>query len=162
MPLDLWPELKTPGDVIGELSGDVAGELGLKKGLPIITGGGDQQCAALGLGVINVGQAKSTTGTGTFVDLVVEGPVPPAGDIPIFSLPHIVKGKWVLEGAMPGTGTALQWFRDNFSQLQMQESGENIYDTLNAEAAQVPPGSEGLLFMPLYIFKKGTLSPIVY
>jgi xylulokinase len=157
LPLDLWPELKTPGDVIGELSGDAAGELGLKKGLPIITGGGDQQCAALGLGVINVGQAKSTTGTGTFVDLVVEAPVPPAGDIPIFFLPHVVKGRWVLEGAMPGTGTALQWFRDNFSQLQMKESGENIYNTLNAEAAQVPPGSEGLLFMPLYIFKKGTI-----
>ncbi|MHA1130582.1 MAG: FGGY-family carbohydrate kinase, partial [Candidatus Helarchaeota archaeon] len=157
LPLELWPELRTPGDVIGELTSSAAGELGLKKGLPIITGGGDQQCAALGLGVANLGQVKATTGTGTFVDLVVEHPVPPAGDIPIFSLPHVVKGKWVIEGAMPGTGTALQWFRDNFSQLQMKESGTRIYDTLNEEAAQVPPGSEGLLFMPLYIFKKGTI-----
>ncbi|MHA1264172.1 MAG: FGGY-family carbohydrate kinase [Candidatus Helarchaeota archaeon] len=155
--MDLWPELHTPGEVIGELSASAADELGLKKGLPIIVGGGDQQCAALGLGVIEVGQVKSTTGTGTFVDLVVENPIPPAGDIPIFSLPHVVKGKWVLEGAMPGTGTALQWFRDNFSQLQIKESGERVYERLSEEAEQVPPGSEGLLFLPLYIFKKGTI-----
>ncbi|TFG05881.1 MAG: hypothetical protein EU536_00625 [Promethearchaeota archaeon] len=157
LPIDLWPTLRYPGDIIGELSSAAAEELGLKKGLPIVAGGGDQQCAALGLGVVNIGQAKATTGTGTFVDLVVDKPIPPAGDIPIFSLPHVVKGKWVLEGAMPGTGTALQWFRDNFSQLQMQQTGDKIYDQLSAEAAQIPPGSEGLLFIPLYIFKKGTI-----
>jgi len=160
LPLDLWPELCTPGETIGELSGDAAEELGLKKGLPIIAGGGDQQCSALGLGVIDTGQAKATTGTGTFVDMVIDEPIPPTGDIPIFSLPHVVKGKWVLEGTMPGTGTALNWFRDNFSQLQIKECEENntnIYDILMEEAEKIPPGSEGLLFIPLYIFKKGTI-----
>jgi len=158
--IDLLPELYTPGEKIGELTSKAAGELGLKQNLPIILGGGDQQCAALGLGVINNGQAKVTTGTGIFVNMVVDAPMPSIGDIPIFSIPHVIKGKWVIEGTMPGTGTMFKWFKDNFSQWQIKESEQqntNVYDILTAEAEKVPPCSDGLLFIPLYIFRKGTI-----
>lgn len=160
VPINLWPELRIPGEIIGELSSEAANDLGLKSNIPVIMGGADQQCAALGLGAINNGQAKVTTGTGTFVDIVVDGPKKQVGDIPIFSLPHVIKGKWVIEGAVPGTGAALQWFKDNFSQLQLKEAeaqNKNIYDLLSAEAESIPIGSEGLLFIPLYIFRKGTI-----
>ncbi|MHA1193223.1 MAG: FGGY-family carbohydrate kinase [Promethearchaeota archaeon] len=160
IPLNLWPELHTPGEIIGKLTEEAAKSLGLKPNIPIIMGGGDQQCAALSLGVINKGQAKVTFGTGIFVDLIVDEPMKAAGDVPIFSLPHVIKGKWFIEGAMPGTGTALKWFKNNFSQLQVKESEEsnrNIYDILTREAEQISPGSEGLLFIPLYIFRKGTI-----
>jgi xylulokinase len=161
LPVDLWPELRTPGEIIGELSSEAAGELGLRSNVPVILGGGDQQCAALGMGVINQGQAKVTIGTGTFVDYVTgDEPAKPAGDVPIFPLPHILKGKWLIEGGMPGTGTAMKWFKDNFSQLQARECEEknlNVYDILSKEAEDISPGSEGLLFLPLYMFRKGTI-----
>jgi xylulokinase len=161
IPVDLWPELHTPGEIIGELSGEAAGNLGLKSNIPVVLGGGDQQCAALGLGVVNKGQAKVTTGTGTFVDYVTgDAPAKPAGNVPIFPLPHVIKGKWIIEGAMPGTGTALKWFKDNFSQLQTKECEEknlNVYTELTKEAEGISPGSEGLLFVPLYVFRKGTI-----
>ena len=160
LPLDLWPELKQSGEIIGELTGEAASQLGLKPNIPVIMGGGDQQCSALGLGVIEKGQAKITTGTGTFADIVVEKPIKPAGDFPIFTFPSVVKERWHLEGVMPGTGTALNWFRDNFSQMQVKDCEQNqtnIYDLLTKEASEVPPGSNGLLFVPLYIFRKGTI-----
>jgi xylulokinase len=161
LPIDLWPELHQPGEIIGELSSNAADVLGLRKNIPIILGGGDQQCSALGLGVVNVGQAKATTGTGTFLDYVVDHPIEPAGDFPIFSLPSVIKGKWNIEGVYPGTGTALKWFTDNFSQLQIkqsQEQGKNVYDMLTSEAETIPPGSGGLLFLTgLSIFRKGTI-----
>lgn len=160
IPLNLWPRLAYPGEIIGGLNSEAAQALGLVENIPIIVGGGDQQCAALGLGVINNGQAKITTGTGIFVDLVHDKPIQPAGDIPIFSFPHVVKGKWVIEGVMPGTGSALKWFKDNFSQLQIKESEESssdVYDILSKEAEQISPGSNGLLFIPLYTFRKGTI-----
>jgi len=161
IPIELWPELRTPGEVIGELSSEAAGNLGLKSNIPVVLGGGDQQCAALGLGVIEKGQAKVTTGTGTFVDYVTgDTPATPAGDVPIFPMPHVIKGKWIIEGAMPGTGTALKWFKDNFSQLQAKECEEkniNVYGELAKEAENIKPGSEGLLFVPLYVLKKGTI-----
>jgi len=161
LPVDLWPELHTPGEIIGELSREAVKDLGLKKSVPVIMGGGDQQCAALGLGVVNKGQAKITTGTGTFVDYITgEEPIKPAGDIPIFPLPHVVKGKWIIEGTMPGTGTMFQMYARNFSQLQLKQGEEentSVYDILTKEAEQAPPGSEGLLFVPLYMFRKGTI-----
>ncbi|MFW9771975.1 MAG: FGGY-family carbohydrate kinase [Candidatus Thorarchaeota archaeon] len=158
--IDLLPELHTPGEKVGELSSMAAEELGLNQNLPIILGGGDQQCAALGLGVIHSGEAKITTGTGIFVDLIVDKPIPSVGDIPIFSIPHVIKDKWLIEGTMPGTGTMFKWFKDNFSQWQINECERqniNIYDSLTAEAEKVPPGSDGLLFVPLYVFRKGTI-----
>jgi len=160
LPIDLWPELRHPGEVIGDLNSDSAKDLGLSNNIPVIMGSGDQQCAALGLGVIETGQAKITIGTGTFVDYVVDKPILPSGDIPIFSIPTPIKGKWNLEASMPGTGTAMKWFKDNFSQLQIKESFEkklNVYDMLTNEASTIKPGSEGLLFLPLYMFRKGTI-----
>ncbi|MHA2132199.1 MAG: FGGY family carbohydrate kinase [Promethearchaeota archaeon] len=159
IPIGLWPDIRYPGDVIGELSIEAAKDLNLPRNIPIIMGSGDQQCSALGLGVIETGQAKITLGTGTFVDYVVDKPIKPAEGIPIFSIPTPIKGKWNIESTMPGTGTAMKWFKDNFSQLQAQESFEkkvNVYDILVKEASSVPPGSEGLLVLPLYIFRKGT------
>ncbi len=161
LPLELWPEIRTPGEVLGELSSEAAGELGLKSNTPVILGGGDQQCSALGMGVIEPGQAKVTMGTYTMVNYVT-GDEPanlPSGDIPIFPFPHVIKGKWMLEGVTPGTGLGLKWFKDNFSQLQVKESEEkniNVYDVLSKEAEQISPGSEGLLFIPLQMFRKGT------
>jgi xylulokinase len=160
LPIELWPELHTPGEVIGELTSSAAEILGLKKNIPIILGGGDQQCSALGLGVIHKGQAKATTGTGTFVDYVVDKPVEPAGDFPILSWPSVIKGKWNIEGIAPGTGMIFKWFAENFSQLQINECQKkniNVYDMLTSEAEKVPPGSGGVLFLPVYIFRKGTI-----
>ncbi len=160
VPLDLWPNLSFPGEIIGELTSDAAKELNLRNNIPVIMGSGDQQSATLGLGVINTGQAKITMGTGTFVDYVVDKPIMPAGDIPIFSIPSPIRGKWNLEAAMPGTGTFMKWFKDNFSQLQVKESIDknlNIYDMLGNEASSIKPGSEGLLMLPLYMFRKGTI-----
>ncbi|MFX0149120.1 MAG: FGGY-family carbohydrate kinase [Candidatus Hodarchaeota archaeon] len=162
LPVELWPKLHTPGEFIGELTNDAAKELGLKSKLPVILGGGDQQCSALGLGVINQGQAKVTIGTYTVVHYVIGNKAikPASKDIPIFSIPHVIKGKWILEGSMPGTGIAMKWFKDNFSQLQIAESIEknlDVYDIIIKEAGEIPPGSEGLLFIPLQIFRKGTI-----
>ncbi len=160
LPVDLWPDVHMPGNIIGELSSNTSTELGLNSNIPIILGGGDQQCAALGLGVIEKGQAKVTMGTGTFVDLVIDEPIRAAGDFPIFTWPHLLERRWILEGIMPGTGTMFQTYARNFSQLQLNEAealNTNVYDTLSKEAEQAPPGSNGLLFIPLYIFRKGTI-----
>jgi xylulokinase len=162
LPIDLWPEIRTPGETIGELSNEAAKELGLRSNVPVVLGGGAQQCSAFGMGVINPGQAKVTMGTYTITNLVT-GDEPtklPPINTAIFVLPHIIKGKWMLEGAMPGTGIALRWFKDNFSQLQTKECEEkntNVYDILSREAKEITPGSEGLLFIPLQTFRKGTI-----
>jgi xylulokinase len=161
IPIDLWPDVYFYGEVIGELSNVAANELGLNPNIPIFMGGGDQQCAALGLGAVKTHQTKVTIGTGAFVDYVTDKMIKPSKEAPIFSYPSVIKGKWNIEAAMFGAGSTLKWFKDNFSQFQVKQSSEekkNVYDILANEASTIPPGSEGLLFTPLYMFRKGAIN----
>ena len=158
IPMDKWVDIYEAGKVIGELTAEAASDLNLSKGIPIIMGGADQQCAALGLGT-KIGEIKATTGTGTFVDAVTKEPVYDKTQN-LFTIPHVIKGQWVLEGAMPGTGAAMQWFRDNFSEKQCIEAeAKNLdpYKLIEDEAKDVPAGSGGLLIIPLYSFTKATV-----
>lgn len=63
---------------------------------------------------------------------------------------HVVPGLWLLQGGTVGGGGALKWFR--------QELGGGMsFDELTAEAAEAPPGSDGVLFLP---YMAGERSPI--
>ncbi|WXG47486.1 MAG: FGGY family carbohydrate kinase [Candidatus Atabeyarchaeum deiterrae] len=160
VPMEKWPDIYPSGTVLGEVTGKAAEETGLTAGLPVVMGGGDVQCSALGLGITGPGPAKATTGTGTFVVSVLEGkPVfDPGGNL--FTNPHVLKGKWILEGAMPGTGLLLKWFKDQFSTFEVNKAKENKvdpYDYIVEEAKTIAPCSSGLLVVPLFTFAKGAI-----
>jgi xylulokinase len=160
VPIDKWPDIHSPGTSLGELTGKAAEETGLAAGLPVIMGGADVQCSALGLGLTEPGPAKATTGTGTFVVSVLEGkPVfDPAGFL--FTNPHVIKGKWVLEGVVPGTGLLLKWFKDQFSTYEVNKAKEtkiDPYDYLVGEAKAVESCAGGLMIIPLFNFGKGAI-----
>ncbi|MEM3171850.1 MAG: FGGY family carbohydrate kinase, partial [Candidatus Hadarchaeales archaeon] len=160
IPLEKLPPVRPPGTVAGELLPKAAEELGLPPGLPVVVGGGDQQCSALGLGVVEPGKVKATTGTGTFVDAVVEEPLLDFYEpsCRMFCLPHVVRGKWCLEAVMPGTGLIYRWFRDELSAKEREEGkklGMDPYELLNRQAEEAEPGSKGLLVIPLFSYSKG-------
>lgn len=160
IPLEKLPPVKPPGTVAGELLPRTADELGLPPGLPVVVGGGDQQCSALGLGVLEPGTVKATTGTGTFVDAVVGEPLLDFYEpsCRMFCLPHVVRGKWCLEAVMPGTGLIYRWFRDELSEKEKEEGkklGVDPYELLNREAEGAEPGSRGLLVVPLFSYSRG-------
>jgi sugar (pentulose or hexulose) kinase len=160
IPLDRLPPVRPPGTVAGELLPGPARELNLPPGLPVVVGGGDQQCSALGLGAVEPGIVKATTGTGTFVDAVVEEPLLDFYEpsCRMFCLPHAVPGKWCLEAVMPGTGQIYRWFRDELSQKEREEGrrlGLDPYELLNREAEKAEPGCRGLLVIPLFSYSRG-------
>ncbi len=159
LPLSLWPEIIPSGTVIGDLTTEAAKQTGLAAGTPVVTGGGDQQCSAIGLGVLEQGVAKLTTGTGTFLVTPVEKETrDPMGLL--FCHPHVLPKQWVLEGALPGTGSILRWFRDNFGHVECavaERLGRDPYDYIMEQAAQSPPGSNGLFLFPFFIWSLGIL-----
>ena len=64
---------------------------------------------------------------------------------------HAVPGKWHVMGVMLSAGGSFQWLRDNLGELerrQAEQRGVDPYDVLCEEAAQAPPGCEGLIFLP--------------
>ncbi|MEM2144637.1 MAG: FGGY-family carbohydrate kinase, partial [Candidatus Jordarchaeaceae archaeon] len=67
IPPEKLNETHPSGVKIGEVTAKAAKETGFVEGTPVVAGGGDQQCGALGVGVIKPGRIKATMGTGTFL-----------------------------------------------------------------------------------------------
>ena len=160
IPIEKFSSLLSSGKIVGELLPQAASEVGLAAGTPVVIGGGDQQCSALGLNATSPGIIKATTGTGTFVDAVIDKPLFDLYD-PLtrtFCIPHVIPNKWAFEAVLPGTGLIYRWLRDQFSLKEVETArsvGVDPYDILNLEAASIKPGSDGLIVIPLFMFSRG-------
>ena len=144
------PEPYPSGKIIGEVTKKAAKETGFAQGTPIICGGGDQQCGAIGMGVVRRGRIKATTGTGTFILSFLDKPNFDPKRRVLCSC-HGIPGKWVQEASMFSTGAIYRWFRDEFGHLE-KAAAELVridpYEMLNKEAAAAPAGSKGILVIP--------------
>jgi len=153
IPSEKLPRPVPSGIKIGELTGDAAKETGLKAGTPIISGGGDQQCAALGVGVVKEGMIKTTTGTGTFM-LAHSKTVRLDPSRRVLCSRHVVPNSFVVEASMFTTGSALKWYRDNLGSEEVSiadERGCDPYDIITEAAMKTPPGAEGVIHIPHFV-----------
>ena len=144
------PEAVPPGSIISTVNRAASNELGLPKGIPVIAAGGDQQCAAIGLGVVKAGIVEANTGTGSFVLINQDKPVKDFNQRLICSASSIA-GKWVLEAPIFTTGSIYRWFRDNIGQVSVKnqiKSRIDAYQIMNSEAEKEPLGANGLLLVP--------------
>jgi len=158
IPVDKLAEIKDSGTTIGEISSEAAKATSLRKGTPVILGSGDQQCAALGMGVIESGRVKATTGTGTFVITHIDEYMEET--FVMYCHPSAIPGKWILEGVTPGTGLTYKWYRDNYCESEIAlaaQSEKDAYQIIETSAASVPPGSEGLVMFPFMAYNLGIL-----
>jgi xylulokinase len=148
-------EVHEPGAVLGEIPARVAEELGVPADLPVVAGVGDGQSAGLGVGLVEPGSAYVNLGTalvsGSFSDTYETG-------LEFRVLSGAVPRTYIFETLM-GAGTYMvNWFVDKFSgfdpkALRLDLSAEQILETA---AAQLPPGSGGLLTLPYW---GGALTP---
>ncbi len=150
IPADFMPRAFEGPEVTGTLSAEAAEATGLPKGIPVVAGGGDQAAGGIGCGIVRPGVISSTVGTSgvvfAFADEVkrdLEGRV--------HTFCHAVPGKWHVMGVMLSAGGSLRWFRDTLCQAEASVAGAtglDPYEYITASAATVPPGAEGLTFLP--------------
>ena len=127
-------------ETTSEVSAAAAESTGLRKGTPVVAGGGDQSAQAIGTGVVRPGTMAVTLGTSGVVFAATESPlIDPRGRLHAFC--HAVAGRWHLMGVMLSAAGSLQWYRDR---LACDKDFKDLVD----EASQVPAGSEGLIFLP--------------
>ena len=147
----LWfPQAVESQAVCGHLTPDAAKALGLKVGTPVVGGGADNTCGAVGNGIIQTGDVMASIGTsGVFFAHTDQVKVDP--QLRVHSFCHSVPKKWYLMGVMLSAGYSLQWYRDTlglYEKEQGKKTGKGGYKVLSAEAKTVSEGSEGLLFLP--------------
>ncbi|MDC7787644.1 FGGY family carbohydrate kinase [Rhodoplanes sp. TEM] len=146
----LLPDLVPPGTAVGTLTRAMAEHSGLKEGIPVILGGGDQQCAALSLDVLRPGAAEANTGTGSFVIAYSDEPRFHPECRTLCSA-AAVPGKWIVEAGIFTTGLIHRWFKEQF-----YPEGKDAYALMNAEAQSSPPGAKGVLLIPHF---EGSAAP---
>lgn len=126
--------------VTGHLTSTAATATGLPAGIPVMAGGGDQAANAVGTGAVVDGVVALSLGTSGVVFASSDVPVvEPDGRLHAFC--HAAPGKWHLMGVMLSAAGSLRWYRDALA------PGTDFGDLL-IPAADVPAGSEGLLFLP--------------
>ncbi|MCS7024908.1 MAG: xylulokinase [Bryobacteraceae bacterium] len=140
VPWEWLPQVYESPEVTGVVSAAAAEACGLKAGTPVVAGAGDQAASAVGNGIVQAGVVSCTLGTSGVVFASQQQPVyDPAGRVHTFC--HAVPGTWHVMGVTQGAGLSLQWFRN-------QLAPGLDYDQLTAEAAQSPPGAQGLFWLP--------------
>jgi len=158
----IFPELVQPGTIIGRVvDQDAVSRLGIRSGTPLVIGGGDQQCAALGSGMISPGKSLINLGTATALMTSVDKPVRDPNHI-IPCVCHAAPGKWEMEGHTQASGVILNKFLEEFGQIELANekiTGQSPFDILSQQAEQAPPGSDGLVFLPVF---NGSTVPVDY
>jgi xylulokinase len=134
-------------EMTGRVSAEGAKATGLREGTPVVAGAGDQAAGAVGMGIVRPGAVSVTIGTSGVVFAATAQPaLDKSGRVHTFC--HAVPGRWHVMGVTQAAGLSLRWFRDQFSANTLSTEDRDAYDLLCEEAAQAPPGSDGVLWAP--------------
>ena len=139
------PKVLESQETSGWVNEEGARRMGLRSGIPVVAGAGDQAAGAVGMGIVKPGAVSATIGTSGVVFAATGEPLlEPQGRIHTFC--HAIPGRWHVMGVTQGAGLSLRWFRDQFE--AGKDDGRDAYERLTEEASKTPPGADGLLWAP--------------
>ncbi|SEA21656.1 xylulokinase [Eubacterium aggregans] len=150
---DKMPELLRSTDIAGTVTPEAAQFTGLLPGTPVVCGGGDGVCAAVGTGCTREGIAHSCMGTSSWISITTEKPIYD-DEMKTFTWAHIVPGYVLPTGTMQCGGGAFNWYKDILcreEEMIAAQEGKSPFELLKEEVASSPVGANGLLFLPYLI-----------
>jgi xylulokinase len=140
IPRSWLPQTFEGTEVTGTVSSEAAAATGLAVGTPVVAGGGDQAANGVGVGAVAPGVVAVSVGTSGVVFAATDHPaIEPEGRLHAFC--HAVPGTWHLMGVMLSAAGSLRWLRDSLAP-------DHSYAELDAMAAAVAAGGNGLVFLP--------------
>ncbi len=154
----LLPKLVEGDTVFSTLPRERALDLGLDDSVPVALGASDGSLSNIGMGAVQKNVGGLNLGSSGAIRVVSKQPLLDR-EMRFFCY-YIASKNWLVGGAVNNCGIILRWFRDNFGQKETEQAKErniDVYRLLDEQAAKVPPGSDGLLFLP---FLAGERFPI--
>ncbi len=151
VPRSKLPELIAATDIVGGLLEGVAQQLGLPAGIPVIGGTPDVQSAAIGSGAVRDGEGHLYVGTSSWITCHVPYK---KTDLRrgIASLPSPLPGRYFVADEQETAGKCLEFLRDQIlwpvDALGTPGPPADAWARIDALAATVPPGANGVLFTP--------------
>ncbi len=144
IPLDLLPEVRGSSEVVGHVTDAAAAATGLPAGIPVVAGSADHVASAFAAGVVEDGDVLVKLGGAG--DILIST-TKPLVDERLYLDFHLVPGHFLPNGCMAASGSLIRWF-------DTELAGGADLATLDAEAAAVPAGSDGLVCLPYFLGEK--------
>ena len=139
----LFPEVHASTDIIGHVTPAAASASGLAAGTPVVMGGGDGACATVGSGSVRPGETYAYLGSSSWIAVTTRQPIYDPQQR-TFTLAHLIPGYYFPLGTMQAAGGAYGWLE----RLLYPLGNAQALQSMDAEAASVPAGANGLLFLP--------------
>ncbi len=156
LPFSSLPELVSPTDITGHITAQAAADTGIPQGTPVICGSSDSAVEDYGAGAIEPGDCIIKLATAGNVNVMTAEAHPSQGTL---TYSHIIPGMWYTVAATNAAALCQRWLRDLICQdlkLEAQATGAKTYELMDKEAAQAPPGANGIFFHP---YLQGERSP---
>lgn len=145
---DKLNELIPPGKVVGYAAESYSKLTGIKSGIPVISAGGDQQCAALGAGVCQDGDISIITGSGAFLAGITDKVCDAMSENLIYTC-SLLDNKYMIEANVLNCCTAFDWFCKNIY-------GVESYDKINDALEKNYHKTTDCLSLPFYQGRTGS------
>lgn len=146
IPESLLPEIRSSSEVYGTAVGQLAG-------VPVASALGDQHAALFGQTCFDVGAAKNTYGTGSFLLLNTGERAVPSEHGLLTTMGYQLGGQrpvYALEGSIAVTGALVQWMRDQLGLISTAAEIEDLAGTVDDNGgAYFVPAFSGL-FAPYW------------
>jgi xylulokinase len=158
LPESMLPEVVAATEPISTITAAFAQATGLDPSTVVAVGCGDEMAATLGAGVFEPGEVCDVVGTAEPVCAASNAPREDPTML-VECHPHADPDAWLLENPGFVSGGNLRWWRDQFAPIERGAEAEGLgdaYDLLSKEAERVPPGTEGLVFLPCM---QGAMAP---
>jgi xylulokinase len=155
----LFPTVLESTDPAGYVTKEAAAETGVPEGTPLGAGGGDAVISTTGLGLVRPGRVGVTLGTSGVVAMGLPSFLPnPGGNLQVFC--GNTPGSYNAMGVTLSAAGSYQWFRNALGvheEAVAEKEGKSAFRLLDEEAAGVPAGADGLIFLP---YLTGERAPI--
>ncbi|MEA3407146.1 MAG: FGGY family carbohydrate kinase [Chloroflexota bacterium] len=150
LPVDILPPVEPSGQPAGELLASIAEATGLPFATPVMGALGDNQASFLGSVREPAEAILLNVGTGAQISALIDDFHRVSG-VDTRPFPH---GRYLLVGAGLFGGRSYALLRDFFRQVGQTffrgRGDEALYQAMNALAAAVPPGAEGVRCAPFF------------
>ncbi|MGI5838283.1 MAG: xylulokinase [bacterium] len=145
------PQLIETQDIAGFVTEEAASKTGLRPGIPVVAGGADMACSAIGTGCTEEGVVAVTIGTAAQV-VTLTREIKPECIGRLSFHPHAIPGALYTMGSIFTGGLTLRWLAKAFGEENLLAADSSAYfDALSEQAAAAGVGSEGTLFLPFLV-----------
>ncbi len=134
--VSVLPKVVAPTDVIGKVTAKASKATGLPEGLPVVCGTTDTALEVFASGAVKKGDVTVKLATAGRICVITDKAYP---DRHLVNYSHVAKGLWYPGTATKSAAASYRWYRDTFG---------GSYKELDMGAAEIPLGSEGLIFLP--------------